>query len=401
MTILEYCIGSVSLIENFMKYLEDEWKVGKPGIIGYLQSLLHCLDFIRYKGLQPEKISLFIATEVFISRAKKSLTKKMRMEWNTLLSVEHFESLNCWATLNDLQHVVPYYADKYRQIIINAKSDGCTSHDLTFATSFIVVLFFLKVKGSRPMTFQFLTLEMLNSAFKTGVIDQTFFKTKGKYGFDSLIFSEDVLLLTKDYVDFIRPRFNPVCDYLLVCRNGSQLKNLGDILGRLVYQAIGKYINPTRYRQIIETESVQNLSTEEQAMVTLDQKHTSNVAKVHYQKLRSRDVAKQASLCLKKLINDEQTEQNNSSGSNYVNSVDINIERSSKSNEPNEKPITNESKRKKKCPFSKQEDAFLINGIRRYGSGKWSSILTDPEYSFSSSRTTRTLMVRAKARQFY
>jgi len=40
------------------------------------------------------------------------------------------------------------------------------------------------------------------------------------------------------------------------------LKNLGDIFSRMVYHAIGKYVNPTRYRQIIETESAERLSTE-------------------------------------------------------------------------------------------------------------------------------------------
>ena len=47
----------------------------------------------------------------------------------------------------------------------------------------------------------------------------------------------------------------------------------------LVHQAIGKHINPTRYRQIIETASNENLPKEDQQTVSADQKHSSVVAK--------------------------------------------------------------------------------------------------------------------------
>ena len=56
----------------------------------------------------------------------------------------------------------------------------------------------------------------------------------------------------------------PTCDFLLVNRNGAQFSKLTEALGRLVFDAIGKYINPTRYRQIIETESSNCLDNEEQ-----------------------------------------------------------------------------------------------------------------------------------------
>jgi hypothetical protein len=72
-----------------------------------------------------------------------------------------------------------------------------------------------------------------------------------------------------------------------------------------VFEAIGKYIHPTRYRQIIETESVNNLDLEEQQLVSEDQKHSgSNVARVRYQKLRSREVALKGRSCMEKLRGD-------------------------------------------------------------------------------------------------
>jgi len=52
--------------------------------------------------------------------------------------------------------------------------------------------------------------------------------------------------------------------------------------------------------------------------------------------------------------------------------------------------------RQKKVPFSSIEDSFLKKGIKKYGFGRWTSILNDNEYKFHSTRKTSTLAVRAK-----
>ena len=102
--------------------------------------------------------------------------------------------------LEELQNVIPYHFEKYKQIILNAPSpfSSITVHDLSFATSFIVATSFLIVKASRPMTYQFLTVQMVESIGENGIINQTIFKTKEKYEFDSLILSNDVLTLIKE-----------------------------------------------------------------------------------------------------------------------------------------------------------------------------------------------------------
>ena len=196
-TVVEYCVGSVELIQKFMTFLENECKLGNSGVIAYLLALGHCLDFLRFKGLRADLIATFITTEVFLSRAKQCLRKKMRVEWNTVLSIEHLENINCWASLAELQEVLPFHETRFAQVINLAKGNDVSPHDLTFATSFVVTVLFLKVKGSRPMTYQFLTIEMVRSAFNKGVIDQTHFKTEEKYGFDSLIFTDYVLYLNR------------------------------------------------------------------------------------------------------------------------------------------------------------------------------------------------------------
>ena len=126
-------------------------------------------------------------------------------------------------------------------------------------------------------------------------------------------------------MNYIRPRLNPACNDLLVCRNGNQISKLTNIFGRVVYEAIGKYINPTRYHQIIQTETIEKLNTSEQANFSQDQKHTSAVAEIHYQKLKSEDVAAKA-----KKIMDKLRDENESSS--VISLINSDIESSASNN---------------------------------------------------------------------
>ena len=73
-----------------------------------------------------------------------------------------------------------------------------------------------------------------------------------------------------------------------------------------MFEAIGKYINPTRYRQIMETESCNNLELDECTWISEDQKHSSQAAKTYYQKKEiERGCPPDRQTCLKKLCGEE------------------------------------------------------------------------------------------------
>ena len=77
----------------------------------------------------------------------------------------------------------------------------------------------------------------------------------------------------------------------------------------LVKEAIGKYINPTRYREIIETENSTRLTLTEQEIISKDQKHSSDVAKRFYRKHLSRDIATQGKMCIEKMVGNSRTHE--------------------------------------------------------------------------------------------
>ena len=248
------------------------------------------------------------------------------------------------------------------------------------------------------MIYQYLTVDMFLSIGESGIIDQTMFKTQEKYGFDSLVFDKEVVDIVQGYLLCIRKRLSPQCNYLLISRNGKQLTKLSDIFGRMVYVAIGKYINPTRLRQIIETESAERLDHNNQQIISEDQKHTSRVAKVFYKKQKSQEVAVKAKNCMKILYDTANCPPESSIEKNKVtdNNVTDSAVAEATASETTSNEKIHEGKRNPKIPFSRHEDDFIRIGIKKYGKGRWTSILADCDFKFHPRRKAATLSVRAK-----
>ena len=147
--VVDYCLGSLNMLSDFVEYLQNKWKIGYSGIIGYMNALVHLLDFRRTFSNSPsENVSVFLASEIYLQRVKYFLSKKMKLQWNEVLSAEYLNSINCWATLTDLENVIPFHANRCKQIILNSATPSpCIApHDLSFATSFIVAVLFLMMK---------------------------------------------------------------------------------------------------------------------------------------------------------------------------------------------------------------------------------------------------------------
>ena len=206
--------------------------------------------------------------------------------------------------MKELLEVVIFPLPLYENTVKMCKTSAgeVNPSDLTFATKFVAMYLFIKVKGLRPMTYQYLTVDIVSAAKENGgFTDQKTFKTASKYGFYSLNLTDTSMQVLDGYITFVRPLLKPQCDFVLANKNGAQHSKLGDVMSKLVFDAIGKYIHPTRYRQIIETQSLDLLTSKEQSILSGDQKHSSAVVKVHYLKQRSREVAVRAHECLQKL----------------------------------------------------------------------------------------------------
>ena len=255
------------------------------------------------------------------------------------------------------------------------------------------------------MTYQYLTVDMVEAAKNNGGFrDQKKFKTTANYGFDSLLLTKTSMQVLDGYIFHIRPLLKPNCEYVLVNRNGDQHSRIGQLMSKMVFDATGKYIHPTRYRQIVETASHDKMNDKEQDAISEDQKHSSVVAKVHYQKQRSCEVATRAHECLRNLQGDMGAQleeevcfrlsQSPSSSSDQERANESLCEDTEVPQQPVESNSSHGPKRKILL-FTADEDKYLRAGINCHGYGQWSAILRDPRYKFQKGRTANSLLNRA------
>ena len=408
---IDFSLSSPNFLFKFVDVMQSDWGLGHAGRIGYLDAISDLIDFRKVHGVCSDNVLRNLtSTEVYLKRARKTVSKMMRLQWTSDLDIDTLESKGHWATLDELLHTITYHLPRYETVtkVCRETPNKATPSDLSFATKFVAVYLFIKVKGSRPMTYQYLTVDMVETAKANGgFIDQKKFKTAARFGFDTLCLTDTSLQVLDAYISHVRPLLKPNCDYVLVTKKGNQHTKIGQLMGKMVFDATGKYIHPTRYRQIVETTSQKQLDTKEQEAISEDQKHSSVVAKVHYQKRRSRDIASKAHECLKKLHGDK--------GSQVDDDVSLRLSNSPTSSPSSEKEQENtdtansslgttqektsseqvQPKKKKIMLFSAEEDDFLKAGIKRYGFGQWSTILRDRDYRFQKGRTANSLLNRA------
>ena len=418
--IVDFSLCSPNLLFKFVDTMQDDWELGHAGRIAYLDAIAELADFRKVNGASDVVLRGLSSTETYLKKARKTVSKMMRLQWINELDIDTLESKGHWATLEELLEVVACYLPRYENVLKTCKNKPATVSplELSFATKFLAVYLFIKVKGSRPMTYQFLTVDMVRTA-KTngGFIDQKMFKTAGKYGFDSLFLTDTSMQVLDGYIDHIRPHLKPTCDYVLVTRNGSQHNKLGELMSKLVFDAIGKYVHPTRYRQIVETVSSQKLSSNAQGTISEDQKHSSVVARVHYQKQRSREIATKAHEYLETLYGEKGSalemdvrsrlsdksvsspEQEDNDDGSVPEEQNILITPTNSKSKNSVSKTPDSFTRRKILLFTPEEDQYLRMGLERHGFGNWTAILRDPDFHFQKGRKPNSLLNRA-ARKF-
>ena len=117
----------------------------------------------------------------------------MRLQWTQDLNIETLEARGHWATMEKLLEIVKFHLPRYESTVRLCKTNPAQVNpsDLTFATKFVAMYLFIKVKGSCLITYQYLTVDVIAAAKeKGGLIDQKMFKSAGKYVFDSLILTD-------------------------------------------------------------------------------------------------------------------------------------------------------------------------------------------------------------------
>ena len=76
-SVVDCCLGSATMISDFVEYLQADWSLKSSDVTGYMNPLRHLLDFRRScSDLTQIKSSVFIPSEIYIQRVKCYLSRK-------------------------------------------------------------------------------------------------------------------------------------------------------------------------------------------------------------------------------------------------------------------------------------------------------------------------------------
>ena len=82
--------------------------MGHSGQLGYINALYDLIDYRKYQGVTSQVLQNFSVVEMLLRKARKCVSKKMRIQWNSELDIESLEKRGHWATLENLQDVIPF-----------------------------------------------------------------------------------------------------------------------------------------------------------------------------------------------------------------------------------------------------------------------------------------------------
>ena len=153
---VDCCIGSPSILMNFLEALLEDWGLRASGALAYMRAITDLVDFRKASGVTDDVLRTLAVTEVYIRRGKTNLGKQMKLENSRNLTMEALIARKSWATLEELQQVVPHHTPKYTYVLRKCKEgvETPTVSEFTFANRFITTFLFLRVKCTRPMSFQ-------------------------------------------------------------------------------------------------------------------------------------------------------------------------------------------------------------------------------------------------------
>ena len=166
MQMVDYCLGSTNLICQFLDAMENNWKVGHSGRLSYLNALHDLMDIRKFSRPPCNVLCYFAITDIYIKRAKRLVSRNMRVQRIKDHDVDSMEGKGNWASIEELQTVIPFNRGHFEDILHRCKESPSSilSSELTFATRYLAVFLFIEVKCARPMTYRYLTVDICEKA---------------------------------------------------------------------------------------------------------------------------------------------------------------------------------------------------------------------------------------------
>ena len=104
--IVDFSLCSLNLLFKFVDTMQDEWKLGDAGRLGYLDAIAELADFRKVNGASKSVLRGLSSTDTYLKKVRKTVSRMMRLQWASELDVDALEAKGHWATLEELLKVV-------------------------------------------------------------------------------------------------------------------------------------------------------------------------------------------------------------------------------------------------------------------------------------------------------
>ena len=111
--VVDFSLSSPTLLFRFVDVMEEEWKLQHAGRLGYLDSISEYIDFRKVRNPSEHVLRNLAITEVHLKKARRSISKMMRLQWVRDLDTETLEAKGHWATMPELVDVISHATKIY------------------------------------------------------------------------------------------------------------------------------------------------------------------------------------------------------------------------------------------------------------------------------------------------
>ena len=133
------------MLMRFLKLIMEEWGLKSAASLAYVHAITDLCDFRKCHGVSDSTLRQFAVTEVYLRRSRSTQQQKKNVEYSRNLDLESLIARDSWASLEDMEKVVPYHSPKYRYVVKKARlgKELPNVSEFAFATRFIITFLFL------------------------------------------------------------------------------------------------------------------------------------------------------------------------------------------------------------------------------------------------------------------
>ena len=307
-------LADQQLLDRFWKHMRDKYDHGIANLLKIHKALVLAISFVtvtkpevaeQYRAiLDAQRTNLDLLPKV-IRHDKKAIENG----GTSGRSVEDLMENNEWAEMSDLKLLLEKGTEKFLNTVKTIQEcDRVLPTDAISCAAFIAYAIVVAGTPVRAGTIEALSLDDAVTLAEEGVVTTKTFKTAKTHGVVAIRSPPWLCKVIYKYVAHVRIRLVNGDDptnsngKFLINSLGRPLQSLGRNVTQFTHKMIGKMLNITRIRQIIETASVKGLGDADQAHISKAMTHSSSVANAYYQKIGAEEAAENAQAAVNQLM---------------------------------------------------------------------------------------------------